>query len=83
MSSLVSNKIGAKSYLLSLCGGGFRQPSPTLDVLINMKQAEDDMRTLARAEEIRKDAKRFKAAVAMAKEKVKELEALQQLSANS
>ncbi|MDH0364653.1 hypothetical protein ABE607_16165 [Comamonas aquatica] len=46
-------------------------------------QAEDDMRTLARAEEIRKDAKRFKAAVAMAKEKVKELEALQQLSANS
>ncbi|WP_343629762.1 hypothetical protein [Comamonas aquatica] len=41
------------------------------------------MRTLARAEEIRKDAKRFKAAVAMAKEKVKELEALQQLSANS
>lgn len=43
-------------------------------------QAEDDMRTLARAEEIRKDAKRFKAAVAMAKEKVKELEALQQVS---
>ena len=44
-------------------------------------QAEDDMRTLARAEEIRKDSKRFKAAVAMAKEKVKELEALQQISA--
>lgn len=43
-------------------------------------QAEDDMRTLARAEEIRKDSKRFKAAVAMAKEKVKELEALQQIS---
>lgn len=46
-------------------------------------QAEDDMRTLARAEEIRKDPKRFKAAVAMAKEKVKELEALQQISAKS
>lgn len=40
-------------------------------------QAEDDLRTLVRAEEIRKDSKRFKAATAMAKEKVKELNALQ------
>lgn len=41
-------------------------------------QAEDDMRTLARAEEIRRDPKRLKAAQAIAKEKIKELEALQQ-----
>lgn len=36
------------------------------------------MRTLARAEEIRRDPKRLKAAQAIAKEKIKELEALQQ-----
>ena len=41
-------------------------------------QAEDDMRTLARAEEIRRNPKRLKAAQAIAKEKIKELEALQQ-----
>ena len=40
-------------------------------------QAEDDMRTLARAEEIRKDPKRLKAALAKAKEKMAELQALQ------
>lgn len=39
-------------------------------------QAEDDMRTLARAEEIRKDPKRLKAALAKAKEKIAELDAL-------
>ena len=40
-------------------------------------RAEDDMRTLARAEEIRKDPKRLKAALAKAKEKITELQALQ------
>ena len=40
-------------------------------------QAEDDMRTLARAEEIRKDPKRHKAALAKAKEKIAELQNLQ------
>ncbi|WP_312836402.1 hypothetical protein [Comamonas sp.] len=40
-------------------------------------KAEDDMRTLARAEEIRKDPVRLKAAVAKAKEKMAELGALQ------
>jgi len=40
-------------------------------------RAENDMRTLAEAQEIRNDPKRFKAAVAKAAEKVKELQALQ------
>ena len=40
-------------------------------------RAEDDMRTLARAEEIRKDPKRHKAALAKAKEKIAELQNLQ------
>lgn len=40
-------------------------------------QAEDDMRTLARAEEIRKDPKRLKAALAKAQEKIEELQKLQ------
>lgn len=38
---------------------------------------EDDMRTLARAEEIRKDPKRLKAALAKAREKIAELQSLQ------
>lgn len=40
-------------------------------------QAEDDMRTLARAEEVKKDPKRYKAALAKAKEKMAELQSLQ------
>lgn len=40
-------------------------------------QAEDDMRTLARAEEVKKDPKRYQAALAKAKEKMAELQALQ------
>ena len=40
-------------------------------------QAEDDMRTLVRAEEIRKDPKRLKAALAKAKERMAELQSLQ------
>lgn len=40
-------------------------------------QAEHDMRTLAEAEEIRKDPKRLKAALAKAKEKIEELQKLQ------
>lgn len=40
-------------------------------------QAESDLRTLAQAEEIKKDAKRFKAALAKAKEKIGALQALQ------
>lgn len=40
-------------------------------------RVEDDMRTLARAEEIRKDPKRLKAALAKAKEKIAELQSLQ------
>lgn len=40
-------------------------------------RAEDDMRTLARAEEIRKDTKRHRAALAKAKEKIAELQNLQ------
>lgn len=39
-------------------------------------QAEDDMRTLVRAEEIRKDTKRLKAAQAMAKKRADELKSL-------
>lgn len=39
-------------------------------------QAKSDMRTLAEAEEIRKDPKRYKAAMAMAREKLSEIEAL-------
>lgn len=40
-------------------------------------QAESDMRALAEAEEIRKDPKRLKAALAKAKEKITELQKLQ------
>ncbi|GKS73673.1 hypothetical protein AVME950_02275 [Acidovorax sp. SUPP950] len=40
-------------------------------------RAEADMRRLADAEEIRKDPKRLKAALAKAKEKISELQALQ------
>ena len=40
-------------------------------------QAESDMRALAEAEEIRKDPKRLKAALAKAKEKTEELQRLQ------
>lgn len=40
-------------------------------------QAESDMRTLAEAEEIRKDPKRLKAALAKAREKIEELQRLQ------
>ena len=39
-------------------------------------QAESDMRTLAQAEEIRKDPKRLKAALAKAKEKIAELQSI-------
>lgn len=39
-------------------------------------QAKSDMRTLAEAEEIRKDPKRYKAAMAKAKEKLAEIESL-------
>ena len=39
-------------------------------------QADSDMRTLAQAEEIRKDPKRLKAALAKAKEKIAELQSL-------
>lgn len=38
--------------------------------------AEDDMRTLMRAEEIRKDPKRLAAAKAMAKKKLAEIQAV-------
>lgn len=38
-------------------------------------RAEEDMRTLARAEEVKKDPKRYKAALACAKEKIAEMEA--------
>lgn len=40
-------------------------------------QAESDMRTLAEAEEIRKDPKRLKSALAKAREKIEELQKLQ------
>lgn len=40
-------------------------------------QAQSDMRTLAEAEEIRKDPKRLKAALTKAKEKIEELQKLQ------
>ena len=39
-------------------------------------KAESDMRILAEAEEIRKDPKRLKAALAKAKEKIAELQSL-------
>lgn len=39
-------------------------------------QAEEDMRTLAKAQEIRADKKRLKAALAMAAKKISELEML-------
>ena len=38
-------------------------------------RAEDDMRTLAKAQEVKKDPKRYKAALACAKEKIAEMEA--------
>lgn len=41
-------------------------------------QAEDDMRTLARANEIRADKKRLKAALAMAAKLITELETIDQ-----
>ena len=37
-------------------------------------QAEDDLRTVARAEEIKKDAKRMAAVKELAKEKMSEME---------
>ena len=40
-------------------------------------QTEDDLRTLSRAEEIKQDPKRYKAALAMAKSKIKALNDLQ------
>ncbi|BEP34336.1 hypothetical protein GmRootV59_13100 [Variovorax sp. V59] len=40
-------------------------------------RAESDLRTLAQAEEIRKDSKRMKAALAKAKEKIAALQAVQ------
>ena len=40
-------------------------------------RVEEDMRTLARAEEIRKDPKRLKAALDKAREKIAELQSLQ------
>lgn len=40
-------------------------------------QTEDDLRILSRAEEIKQDPKRYKAALAMAKEKIKALSDLQ------
>ena len=39
-------------------------------------RADEDMRTLARAEEIRKDPKRYKAAMEKAKEKLAEIQSL-------
>lgn len=39
-------------------------------------RAEDDMRTLARAEEVRRDPKRLAAAKKMAREKLAELQAI-------
>lgn len=39
-------------------------------------RAEDDMRTLARAEEVRRDPKRLAAAKKMAREKLAELQAV-------
>ncbi|MES2488550.1 MAG: hypothetical protein V4607_02075 [Pseudomonadota bacterium] len=39
-------------------------------------QIEEDMRTLLRAEEVRKDPKRFKAAQKLAKDKLKEMQAV-------
>lgn len=41
-------------------------------------QIEDDMRTLVRAEEIRKDPKRLKAAQQLAKKRAEELNVLSQ-----
>lgn len=40
-------------------------------------RVEDDLRTLMRAEEVKKDPKRHKAALAKAKEKLTELQSLQ------
>ncbi len=40
-------------------------------------QTEDDLRTLARAEEIKGDKKRYKAALALAKTKIQDLQDLQ------
>lgn len=40
-------------------------------------QIDDDLRTLARAEEIKNDSKRYKAALGRAKEKIDALKSLQ------
>lgn len=45
-------------------------------------QVEDDLRTLSRAEEIKADPKRYKAALAMAKEKIQALADLQEDAAS-
>jgi hypothetical protein len=39
-------------------------------------QAEDDLRCLMHAEEVKRDSKRLKAAMALAKEKMKDLESV-------
>ncbi|RYF44307.1 MAG: hypothetical protein EOO27_43695 [Comamonadaceae bacterium] len=46
------------------------------DVREDEWRAESDMRCLAEAEEVRKDPKRLKAALAKAKEKIAELQSL-------
>ena len=49
----------------------------TVDVYDGSKwRAEDDMRTLARAEEVRNDPKRLAAAKKMAREKLAELQTI-------
>lgn len=50
-----------------------KTPSSKLDVIDAKYQAEDDARTLMRAEEIKRDASRIKAAKAQAKKQMEEL----------
>ena len=50
-----------------------KTPSPKLDVIDAKYQAEDDARTLMRAEEIKCDKARIKAAQAQAKKQIAEL----------
>lgn len=51
-------------------------PYPTVTESDRDWRAEDDMRTLARAEEIKADKKRFAAAQVSARRKIEEMEAI-------
>lgn len=54
-----------------------KNPPAPKEIALDDWQVEDDLRTLSKAEEIKQDPKRYKAALAMAKDKIKALGDLQ------